>query len=387
MIRHWTFLFVFLSAAPFLRSQAVRCTTDNLVYNPSFESHTDCPRKINAVGVLTVVDAWYQPTKGSADYYNICGSKECNIPKNKLGIQDAYDGEGYCGIYASQDNYREYLQTQLKEPLVKGATYRLTFRVSLSEYSTGAIATIGGLFTSERITDTTQGILMHRETKRISTSVVQTINTFYQPQVVNPKERILDDTKGWQLIEGTFVASGGEEFLSIGNFLSASQSNLIFPDSLENLLPGAYYYIDDIHLECIDYPEEEVTDNPSNEKTTLPIVVGSTIVLKDIYFEFDKNTLLQQSYKELVRLIDLLRENPKMKIEIQGHTDNQGSASYNQRLSEQRAKAVVDYLVRHGIEAKRLSYKGYGKESPIADNATEEGRATNRRVAFKVISK
>ncbi|MBP9990357.1 MAG: OmpA family protein [Bacteroidales bacterium] len=358
-----------------------------MVYNPSFESHTDCPRKINAVGVLTVVDAWYQPTKGSADYYNICGSKECNIPKNKLGIQDAYDGEGYCGIYVSQDNYREYLQTQLKEPLVKGATYRLTFRVSLSEYSTGAIATIGGLFTNERITDTTQGILMHRETKRISASVVQTINTFYQPQVVNPKERILDDTKGWQQIEGTFVASGGEEFLSIGNFLSASQSNLIFPDSLENLLPGAYYYIDDIHLECIDYPEVEVTDNPSNEKTTLPIVVGSTIVLKDIYFEFDKNTLLQQSYKELVRLIDLLRENPKMKIEIQGHTDNQGSASYNQRLSEQRAKAVVDYLVRHGIEAKRLSYKGYGKESPIADNATEEGRATNRRVAFKVISK
>ena len=137
----------------------------------------------------------------------------------------------------------------------------------------------------------------------------------------------------------------------------------------------------------LKYPEVEVTENPSNTKAALPIAVGSTIVLKDIYFEFDKNTLLQQSYKELVRLIDLLRENPKMKIEIQGHTDNQGSASYNQRLSEQRAKAVVDYLVGHGIEAKRLSYKGYGKESPIADNATEEGRATNRRVAFKVISK
>lgn len=387
MIRRWTFLFVFLSASPFLRSQAMRHAIDNLVYNPSFESHTDCPRKINAVGVLTVVDAWYQPTKGSADYYNVCGSKECNIPKNKLGIQEAYDGEGYCGIYVSQDKYREYLQTQLKEPLVKGATYRLSFCVSLSEYSTGAIASIGGLFTTERITDTTQGILMRRDSKRISASVVQTINTFYQPQVVNPKERILDNTKEWQKIEGTFVASGGEEFLSIGNFQSASQSNLVFPDSLENLLPGAYYYIDDIHLECLKYPEVEVTENPSNTKAALPIAVGSTIVLKDIYFEFDKNTLLQQSYKELVRLIDLLRDNPKMKIEIQGHTDNQGSASYNQRLSEQRAKAVVDYLVGHGIEAKRLSYKGYGKESPIADNATEEGRATNRRVAFKVISK
>ena len=116
------------------------------------------------------------------------------------------------------------------------------------------------------------------------------------------------------------------------------------------------------------------------------MAVGSTIVLHNIYFEFDKNTLLQQSYKELLNLIELLREYPKMKIEIQGHTDNQGSASYNQRLSEQRAKAVVDYLISHGIEAKRLGYKGYGKENPIADNSTEEGRATNRRVAFKILS-
>ena len=386
MIYRWTLLFVFLSTATFMRSQEVRQDSTNLVYNHSFESHTECPRKINAVGILTQVEAWYQPTRGSADYYNICGSRECNIPRNKLGIQPAFDGEGYCGIYASQDHYREYLQTQLKQPLVKGASYKLSFRVSLSEYSTGAIATLGGLFTTESITDTTQGILMQKEIKRITPSVIQSINTYYQPQVVNPKERILDNTEEWQLVEGTFIAKGGEEYLSIGNFLPASQSNLIYPDSLTNLLPGAYYYIDDVHLICLDCAKQIALLNPPVKEPEKPISVGSTIVLKNIYFEFDKNTLLQQSYKELLSLIELLKEYPKMKIEIQGHTDNQGSANYNLRLSEQRAKAVVDYLINHGIEAKRLCYKGYGKESPIADNGTEEGRAINRRVAFKILS-
>lgn len=386
MIRHWTSLLVFLSAVTILRSQEVRQDSINLVYNPSFENHTDCPRKINAVGVLTSVEAWYQPTRGSADYYNVCGSRECTIPKNKLGIQPAYNGEGYCGIYTSQDTYREYLQTQLKTPLVKDASYKLSFHVSLSEYSTGAIATIGGLFTKERITDTIQGILMQKEIKHITPSVMQSINTYYQPQVINPRERILDNTQEWQLVEGIFIAKGGEEFLTIGNFSPSSQSNLVYPDSLSNLLPGAYYYIDDVSLICLDCSQKVALIEQATQNSSKPMAVGSTIVLHNIYFEFDKNTLLQQSYKELLNLIELLREYPKMKIEIQGHTDNQGSASYNQRLSEQRAKAVVDYLISHGIEAKRLGYKGYGKENPIADNSTEEGRATNRRVAFKILS-
>ena len=386
MIRHWTSLLVFLSAVTILRSQEVRQDSINLVYNPSFENHTDCPRKINAVGVLTSVEAWYQPTRGSADYYNVCGSRECTIPKNKLGIQPAYNGEGYCGIYTSQDTYREYLQTQLKTPLVKDASYKLSFHVSLSEYSTGAIATIGGLFTKERITDTIQGILMQKEIKHITPSVMQSINTYYQPQVTNPRERILDNTQEWQLVEGIFIAKGGEEFLTIGNFSPSSQSNLVYPDSLSNLLPGAYYYIDDVSLICLDCSQKVALIEQTTQNSSKPMAVGSTIVLHNIYFEFDKNTLLQQSYKELLNLIELLREYPKMKIEIQGHTDNQGSASYNQRLSEQRAKAVVDYLISHGIEAKRLGYKGYGKENPIADNSTEEGRATNRRVAFKILS-
>ena len=109
------------------------------------------------------------------------------------------------------------------------------------------------------------------------------------------------------------------------------------------------------------------------------------IVLNNIFFNYNKATLRPESKTELENLIKLMNDNPNIKIEISGHTDNIGSASYNQKLSESRAKAVVDYLIEHGIERSRLSYMGYGFEKPIASNDTEEGRQLNRRVEFKII--
>lgn len=117
-----------------------------------------------------------------------------------------------------------------------------------------------------------------------------------------------------------------------------------------------------------------------------PMETGVTVVLKNIFFDFDKYDLLPESRVELERLTQLLVKNPKMKIEIGGHTDNKGTREYNQKLSENRAKAVYDYLIQHGIDKTRLSYKGYGLEKPIDTNDTEEGRANNRRTEFKVIA-
>jgi len=117
-----------------------------------------------------------------------------------------------------------------------------------------------------------------------------------------------------------------------------------------------------------------------------PIETGRPVVLKNIFFDTDKYDLKKESYTELEKLRDLLVKNPKLKIEISGHTDNQGGKAHNQVLSENRAKAVYDYLVANGIAASRLSYKGYGDTVPVADNNTEKGRAENRRTEFKVIS-
>lgn len=114
--------------------------------------------------------------------------------------------------------------------------------------------------------------------------------------------------------------------------------------------------------------------------------VGTKIVLKNIFFDYNKSSLRSESYPELNRLQKLLESYPGMRIEIGGHTDNRGSLKYNTDLSEARAKAVVDYLVSAGIDRSRLEYKGYAYLQPIDTNDTDEGRQQNRRVEFKVLS-
>ena len=88
---------------------------------------------------------------------------------------------------------------------------------------------------------------------------------------------------------------------------------------------------------------------------------------------------------ELDKLLQILNENPSLKVEISGHTDNIGKAEDNNKLSTNRAKSVVDYLVNKGIIINRLSYKGYGSTKPIAENTTEKGRAQNRRTEFMIV--
>lgn len=115
--------------------------------------------------------------------------------------------------------------------------------------------------------------------------------------------------------------------------------------------------------------------------------IGSRVVLKNIFFDYDKATLRSESISELNRLKRIMNDNPTMKLEIGGHTDSRGADSYNLKLSKSRAKSVVNYLIEQGIPSDKLTYKGYGETDPVASNDTEEGRQENRRVEFKVMSK
>ncbi|MDG1476393.1 MAG: OmpA family protein [Vicingaceae bacterium] len=117
------------------------------------------------------------------------------------------------------------------------------------------------------------------------------------------------------------------------------------------------------------------------------IEVNKTMVLKNVFFDTDKFDLKAKSKIELDKLVSFLNKNSSVKIELGGHTDNVGSKSANQILSENRAKTVYSYLVEKGISLDRLTAKGYGDENPIADNTTEKGRAENRRTEFKVLAK
>ncbi len=112
---------------------------------------------------------------------------------------------------------------------------------------------------------------------------------------------------------------------------------------------------------------------------------GTAFTLRNIFFDFDKWDLKPESLPEINRLVELMNEYPSVRVEIGAHTDSRGSDSYNQELSAKRAQSVVDYLVSRGISRQRLEARGYGESKPIATNDTDEGRALNRRVEFKLI--
>ncbi len=118
-----------------------------------------------------------------------------------------------------------------------------------------------------------------------------------------------------------------------------------------------------------------------------PIETGSIFRLNNVFFDYNKSTLRNESFPELNRLVKFLTENPQVNIEISGHTDNQGGEEYNIKLSKDRAGSVFEYLSGKGINKSRLVYQGYGKNKPIADNSTEEGRQLNRRVEVKILNR
>jgi outer membrane protein OmpA-like peptidoglycan-associated protein len=118
-----------------------------------------------------------------------------------------------------------------------------------------------------------------------------------------------------------------------------------------------------------------------------PIEVGLTVRLKNIYFDFDKTTLKNESFVELDKVVDFLKQNSSVEIEISGHTDNKGSDEYNANLSQGRSEAVVNYIVSQGIDGYRLTAHGYGEAKPIESNDSDTGRANNRRVEFTVMKK
>lgn len=144
---------------------------------------------------------------------------------------------------------------------------------------------------------------------------------------------------------------------------------------------GYLFYSDNFSL------NNNSTDTIFNKDIPLqPLQSGAAIVLKNIFFDTKKFELKPESIAELDKIVLLLTENPNLKIEIDGHTDNIGLEKDNLLLSNNRAKTVVSYLLSKGIANSRLAYKGFGAAKPIADNTTEAGKAQNRRTELSVIS-
>lgn len=151
------------------------------------------------------------------------------------------------------------------------------------------------------------------------------------------------------------------------------------------------------HSENVDMPTSAGYKEFQKDIDLKKIEVGEAIVLRNIFFDYNKSTLRPASTAELERLTKLMNDNPTLRIEISGHTDSQGDNAYNKTLSQSRAKAVVDYLINKGIPASRMESAGYGEEKLIVSDAEilkmktktekEEAHQQNRRTEFKILSK
>jgi outer membrane protein OmpA-like peptidoglycan-associated protein len=145
---------------------------------------------------------------------------------------------------------------------------------------------------------------------------------------------------------------------------------------------GYLFYSDNFLL------KDKIPDSTYNKDIPLqPIEVNASVVLKNIFFDFKKYDIKPESQAELDKMVQFMQDNPTVKVVIEGHTDNVGKPADNQKLSQQRAWTVVNYLVLHGVKSNRLTGVGFGETKPVASNQTEEGRAQNRRTELKITAK
>ncbi|MES2688761.1 MAG: OmpA family protein [Bacteroidota bacterium] len=179
--------------------------------------------------------------------------------------------------------------------------------------------------------------------------------------------------------------------LSTGKTVIESQSNRTTGDFLV-CLQGNKDYALNVSAEGYLFHSENfaLKDQSATEPLLLniplnPILAGEKVVLNNVFFDVDKYALKDESKAELNKLVAFLKNNPKLVIEVSGHTDNTGNKQNNITLSGNRAKSVYQYLIANGIETTRLTHKGYGDAQPVADNKTEAGRKQNRRTEFKVV--
>lgn len=367
-------------------------TMPNLLPNPGFEEYQSVPcgwtQQARKFGEELMV-AWNSPTETTPDLFTTEADRNCwsNPAKRTGGKAAPRTGKAMAGIKVRGKGntptwWHEYLQVQMNATMEAGTRYVVECWARLAEFSEHASGNIG-LYLSP-----------------VAIGTGNNLPLYFTP-CVNAEQVV----KGgrWRLVSGVVEATGNERFLVIGNFYSDEATPFEKQETGER---GSYYFIDDVSVRVAPAgskptpkpkesvpppPKQVVADRTSTKEVALPRMeppaVGKSVRLDNIGFEFAKATLTPESKKELDELADMLIDYPNMRIEVEGHTDDVGSEAFNQTLSEERAKAVVDFLRGRKVEQERIGWKGFGKSRPLVPNTSEENKALNRRVEFRVIEK
>ena len=217
----------------------------NLIYNSSFEIHTNCPF---GQGQLSFSSGWIDPSSNGSEapeYYNLCATHPLlSVPLNIVGYQAAHSLNSYVGFVSYVDIYgnntpgnkrlREYVETELIDTLIRKKKYSVEFYISLADSSTYTCSSIGAYFSDTLILTTSDSALP------------------FTPQILNPAGNYLLDKINWTKISGTFIANGGEKFITIGTFADRATIDTL-PTGLTNPYRAmAYYYIDDVSVTLWD---------------------------------------------------------------------------------------------------------------------------------------
>jgi outer membrane protein OmpA-like peptidoglycan-associated protein len=365
-------------------------TMPNLVRNPGFEEYMKplCGWTQNVEKFNSNVEAWNSPTQTTPDLFSTKNDPNCwgHPSKHSGGKQSTRTGQAMAGIkiYGKGNTptyWHEYLQSELTEPLQAGVRYVAECWVLRAVRSNEASNNIGLLVTDTPVS--TRDNL-----------------PLYMTPTVNEEEMVKKST--WHKVSGVFEAKGGERYLLIGNFYGDEVTNHAKLPEGER---GSYYFIDDVNVRIAPpgsalspipkasapppprpVPVQHASSNTVDIHAIEP-AVGTRVRLDNVQFDFDKATLKPGYEKELDKLVDLMTDFPFLRVEIEGHTDDEGSDAYNLKLSDDRAKAVADHLLKEKIDPERVTWKGYGEGKPLKPNDTEENRAINRRVEFRVIER
>ena len=342
-------------------AQQIPEVVKNLVPNGGFENY----RKKS--GNIRQAIPWQGIA--SVDYYQQPLINDTSVQKG------ARTGACYAGL-RFQKKYKEFIQVKLADALHRGTTYEFEMYIRLAFWSNTSLKSFGALFSKAGYKS--QGDV-------IKSSVIDSVC----------KKGGFINGYQWFKISGKYLADGGEKYLTIGNFTAKVKNDIVRMNKFKFGFKEAYYFVDDILLvkakEVIEKVKVEIVGSFSaNEDTDSVLVVknnikvGEKVTLKNIFFENGRYYILPESFPELNKLAQYLIRNPSMEVQINGHSDNSGSKNKNQRLSEQRAREVFEYLIKKGVQNK-LYFKGFGSSMPIASNETDDGMAKNRRVEFEII--
>lgn len=330
--------------------------SQNLVLNGGFEKLDTCPVTLGEF----YPSHWFgtHGSKTTPDLFSTCSAEDAYCsPKSYIINVVPFEGESYVGLvgYNPHDYYREYVSTRLKEPLIAGEIYVFSVSITQPRMALYYINELGVVFTEDSA-----------KPEKLMMELVM------EPDIVIEDGEFLQLSDVWSTVKVKYKAKGGELYMHLGCFLSDEQ--LLYRKyqnrvgfSKNTGYRDAYYVLDNVSLLRV---EEEIVYKPTK-----------TIVFDDINFETGEFSSSEKEFEQFSDLINYLKENPEVRVIIEGHTDDIGEADDNQELSEERALFVKSFFQYNAV-SNPIQAIGYGEEKPLVANNSNENRAKNRRVVI-----